>query len=145
MKKVIISIIVIVISFAVGRYSIQKSVVSTENIVDSKKKNEVKDTHTVKTITKIKDKNGQEKTITVIDTKVTDKVTEKNKVTDDKKQISTPMKGSNLNVSGLAAYDFDRKALVYGVHVSRSLIGPITMGLWGLTNGSIGLSVGINF
>lgn len=57
------------------------------------------------------------------------------------------MKSSTINVSGLVANDFSKGLLVpvYGISVSKEFLGPITVGAFGLTSGTIGLSVGINF
>jgi hypothetical protein len=54
---------------------------------------------------------------------------------------------STLNISALVANDFSRGVLVptYGVSVSKQLLGPVTVGGFGLTNGTIGISIGINF
>lgn len=35
--------------------------------------------------------------------------------------------------------------MVYGVHVSRELFGPVTVGLFGMSNGTAGVSVGLRF
>lgn len=35
--------------------------------------------------------------------------------------------------------------LTYGGHISKPLLGPITGGLWGLSTGTFGLSVGLTF
>lgn len=52
-----------------------------------------------------------------------------------------------LNVSGLVANDFSTGVLkpVYGISVSKQIIGPFTVGGFALTNGTIGVSVGLNF
>jgi hypothetical protein len=34
---------------------------------------------------------------------------------------------------------------MYGISVHREFIGPITLGAFGLTNGTVGLSIGVNF
>lgn len=66
------------------------------------------------------------------------------KATETKQQSTT---AATLNVSGLVANDFSQGLLkpIYGVSVSKQLIGPITVGGFGLTNGTIGVSIGLNF
>lgn len=61
----------------------------------------------------------------------------------DKTVVAQP----KLNVSALVANDFSRGLLVptYGVSVSKQVLGPFTVGGFGLTNGTIGLSIGVNF
>ena len=34
---------------------------------------------------------------------------------------------------------------VYGVSYTREVLGPVTLGAYGLTNGTIGVSIGVNF
>ena len=34
---------------------------------------------------------------------------------------------------------------LYGISANKEFIGPITIGAFGLTNGTIGLSIGVNF
>jgi len=65
--------------------------------------------------------------------------------TDTKTQVV--LKSPTINVSGLVANDFSHGGILplYGVSVSKEFIGPVTLGLFGLTNGILGLSVGINF
>lgn len=65
----------------------------------------------------------------------------------DKKQEIILAKTSTLNLSALAGNDFSHPQIlpIYGLSVSKSLLGPITVGAFGLTNGVVGLSVGINF
>ncbi len=50
---------------------------------------------------------------------------------------------SKVNLSALVGTDFTSPA--YGLHVSKEFLGPITLGAWGLTNKTVGLSVGLNF
>ncbi len=52
-----------------------------------------------------------------------------------------------LNVSALVANDFSKSQIqpIYGVSVSKEVLSNITIGVFGLTSGTLGLSVGINF
>lgn len=34
---------------------------------------------------------------------------------------------------------------IYGAHVERRILGPISLGAWGLSSGVVGLSVGVEF
>ena len=101
-----------------------------------------KDTHTqTKTVT-VKEPDGKVETTTTTDTVITAKTTE----TKDVQTTVTPQK-SKINVSAMAGYDFFHPSLqpTYGLSVSKELLGPITVGAFGLTNGTLGVTVGINF
>lgn len=58
-------------------------------------------------------------------------------------QVKTPV----INVSALVSVNFNGNLLspVYGVSVSKEMIGPITVGAFGLTSGVVGASLGLNF
>ena len=46
-------------------------------------------------------------------------------------QISNPLTG--------------QAGTVYGAHIQRDILGPVSIGLWGLSNATVGGSVGISF
>jgi len=57
-----------------------------------------------------------------------------------------PPKLSTLNVSALVGTDpMNSFKPLYGFSVSKQFIGPVTIGLWGLTNSTVGISLGLNF
>lgn len=140
--KVIGSAAALATAFAFGRYSapVTPTVKTHEitNTSESMKKDQ--DTHKKISITKKPD--GTVITDITVDT---DTKTDANKNTDLKlDQTVTPPKRSTLNVSALGGYDF-RKGPVYGGSVSKEVLGPITIGGFGLTNGTVGVSIGLNF
>lgn len=67
--------------------------------------------------------------------------------TETSKNSTVVAKRSTINVSALVANDFSTGSLkpLYGVSVSKEVIGQITVGAFGLTNGTLGLSLGLNF
>jgi len=102
---------------------------------------QVKDNHTVITTVTHKEKNGDLQVTKTIDSDI------KVKKTDDR-QVEVQLAVKTWNVSALAGYDFSKpKDLVpiYGVSVSKQVLGPFTVGAYGLTNGIIGLSIGVTF
>src|ERR1700688_2895301 len=139
--KVIISIVVVLTAFASGRFSATSPPSkTTETVKTDTKINDDKDTKTT-TVTE-KQPNGAEKTTIVTET--IDKVTENQ---DQTKNIQTVVsKPSTLNISVLGANDFSRGILpTYGLSVSNQLIGPVRIGAFGLMNGVIGVSIGLDF
>lgn len=98
-------------------------------------------THTQTTTTTTKTKDGEVKTVIV-----TDKVKEESK---DKRKESTIVAAQRptTSVSLLAATNTSNVfgPPQYGIYVSHEIIGNITAGAFGLTNGTIGLSIGLNF
>lgn len=119
-----------VAAFVLGRMS-----------VPTPQQTEVKNDHTVTEIVTIRQPNGEVKTTKKIDSTI--KSTEKSTVPalSNKSQKLT-------NLSLLAGYDFSSPrhlVPVYGLGVTREVLAPVTLGAYGLTNGIVGLSIGVNF
>ena len=147
-KVIFVFIVSMSISFLAGRSSVITPNVETQTNTSTKtnEKQDV-DTHTITHTVTTKEPNGEEKTstVTVTDTSTkTDKVVEQTQQT---KQEVTVSKSRPLNVSALVALDVKdpSRGFAYGVSVTKEVLGPVTVGLWGLTNGNLGLSAGINF
>jgi hypothetical protein len=146
--KIIVSIVVVLSTFAAGRFSVQKPTVKTTVATQTDTHiDEKKDTHTITTTTTKKEPNGETDTIQVVDmtTKVHD--LENQQADTQIQQTIIPPKTNTLNISGLVGNDFTKGLLAptYGVSVTKQVLGPMTVGAWGLTNGTIGLSIGLNF
>ena len=125
----IIAIGALAASFSIGRYTATKEVVkSTDKVID-------KDVRTETTETKRPDG-------TVITTTVKNSTTR----TEVKNQTNTTVGNQpKLHVHALAGYDFSNKQPVYGAMVSRQLLGPVALGLFGMTNSVVGVSIGLEF
>lgn len=98
------------------------------------------------------------KDIRIVEREITrpDGTKEKERITEDKSQESTKKekdtkestlianKKPDWRVNGLAALNNDRN-VVYGLQVERRILGPISVGAFGLTDTTVGLSVGLEF
>jgi hypothetical protein len=138
--KVIGVLLILMATFAAGRYSAQKPATNTTtNTVTHE--TEHQNQHEV--IVTIKAPDGTTRTTETIDTN-----TQVQEAQDTKtQQIVVPPKTNTLNVSVLVGNDFSKLSIqpLYGVSVSKQLLGPLTVGAFGLTNGVIGVSIGLNF
>lgn len=146
--KVLISVVVLVITFATGRWSAtQKTVTTTKTVAQTDVKANTKDTHTKTTITETKQVNGASMRVTVIDQVSDDKSTENDDTVTSQKTVSVPVSKSKLNISVLGAEDFSRGFTqpTYGLSVNKEVLGPLTVGAFGLMNGTVGISVGLDF
>jgi len=143
--KLIAGSSLLIVAFSLGRYSAPKiPTVHTESDTKIDQTTQIdKNTHKVTTITE-DCKTG--KKVTTI-TEDTNTQARKDKDTNiSVTQTITPPKTSLINISGLASLDTSRGFTpVYGISASKEFIGPITLGAFGLTNGTIGLSIGVNF
>lgn len=143
--KIIIAAVVVMTTFALGRYSVNQTP-AVHTVADSKTNKDInkdKDTHTVTTITKKPDGTITE----TIDKTTETKSQEKDQIISHVDQTVTPPKQSKLNISVLGANDFNRGILIptYGLSVSKEVLGPVTIGVFGLMNGVVGISVGLDF
>lgn len=133
--------------FAAGRYSVDTTPAS-HTVTDAKAETDVKkdvNSHTETTIVKV-----QEKGKTVTTTKI-DQVKDADTVTVAVTQTHTdatitPAVRKTLNLSvlvGTSTSNFGQP--MYGLSVNKEVLGPITVGAYGLNNGTFGVSLGLNF
>lgn len=129
-------VIIIVIAFCAGRF-----------FAPEKIKIEVKTVEVEKVVTKIQhkkvvirqNKDGSKETVIITDTKSDEKG--KSRTDIENKEIT---KKGSLNISVLAGSSIPING-VLGVSATKNVLGPITAGAWGLSNGTVGLSLGLNF
>lgn len=144
--KVLLIVLALLSAFAVGRYTAQKSAVKT--VVDNTTKTDIKsdkETHRETTTTTEKQPDGTTKTITkIVEDSNTKKETNSKSETHVDQTVTTP-KTNTLNVSALVGADIKTLTPVYGASVSKQFLGPVTIGAFGLTNGTVGASIGVNF
>jgi hypothetical protein len=150
--KVLIAVVGLAVSFAVGRYTTPvkvKTEIKTVE-VDHKKEdlniNQDKHKETVVTETVKPDGTKEIITKTVEDTKrEAEKTSEtENQINKDRTKEVTRSSGK-ITISVLGAGDIRRSGFYYGAHVSKEILGPISLGVFGLSSGVAGCSVGISF
>lgn len=132
--------------FTLGRYSAQNPEVKTtvDTTKDVKKDlNENIQTHEVSISEK--DPDGTTKTTTTKDTTTVKKVDTITDTTTKITQDVIPPKTNTVSVSILAGYDITRQGPVYGASLTKQVLGPITIGAFGLSNGTVGGSIGLQF
>lgn len=61
------------------------------------------------------------------------------------RESSTEVTRGNFYVYGMAGTDGNLSSISYGVGVSKSILGPISLGVYGTTKADIGVTVGLNF
>lgn len=140
---------VIVATFALGRFTAGKAEVKTDaKITQNKTIDQAKDTHTHTVTTTTKAKDGTTQITKVTDTDITDK---KDTLISTQERVKTdtiPPKTNLTNVSALVSNDFKNGlslSPIYGLSVTHQVLGPLTAGMFFLSNGIVGVSIGINF
>lgn len=145
--KTLAAILALLVAFASGRYSVNQIASSTtlKTAESDTKSQKDKDVHTITTTTTTKDPSGKQVTTTTTDTTAETRST-KDQVTKSVDQTSVVMqKQSKLNLSVLGGIDIRSRTPVYGASITKQFLGPITLGVFGLTNGTVGASIGIDF
>jgi len=158
--KIGIAVGALVLAFASGYYLAPEKIkteiktVTVETKSDDKKTEENKDTHKEVVVTETQAPDGTKTTVTKTteDTKVKDKSEDIKKddltVTKDKTTEITKS-GRRINIEALVGMNLFNGITnitpVYGAHMSTNVVGPVTAGLFGFTNGILGVSIGIGF
>lgn len=145
--KVIIAIVGLAASFAFGRYSVNDPEVKTS--IKGKEdvtKSVDKDTKKRSTTTVTESPDGSKSTTTVTEEETSERRdTAKSRETSID-QSSVPVVRRTLNVSALVGVRaFDNLQPIYGASITKEVLGPITVGVWGLSSGTGGVSVGLSF
>lgn len=161
--KIIIVVVGLGVAFATGRYTVPvKTVIQTKTIEVEKKD--------VKTDTKVDRKKHKDTTVIVVKTPdgavtTTTKTVEDDNVGKDTKSDTntktqdqsdtsqtTVKENGHLNISFLAginpfnpSINSTVNPLVYGGIVTRDIIGPVSCSIWGFSNGTIGVGIGLSF
>ncbi len=132
------------LAFALGIYVTPDKVRVETKIVEVVKQVEVeREKHKETTVTEHPD--GSKETKTVEDTK-TQKNTEETKDSNTAVKESETHPANKLTISALGGFQtYNAFYPVYGLSISRPLIGPIVIGLWGITPGVVGVSLGLSF
>jgi hypothetical protein len=151
--KLIQFILVALVAFAFGRWAAPTKVITETKTVEVEKSKETKsvdkDVHKVTKVKTKKNKDGSEETETVTEEDTSTKSDAKKSASDvsssenrEEKTYGSPRTfvgvSSKLNLSG-------PQYVSYGAIVVRPIIGPITIGVFGFMDGTVGGSVGLTF
>jgi hypothetical protein len=151
------SVVVVLVAFAAGRYSVPIKTVTKTVTVEVEKKVEKTNTdsktrrHTTTTITETKTKDGTTSRVTKIDTVVgetenSSSTTDLSLHVDSKTEKEVTRGSSPVTISALAGLQLGLPPTpVYGISVTKPVFGPIAVGAWGLSNRTIGGSLGLTF
>lgn len=130
MNKIVIAVVAVIAAFLSGYF------------LAPEKTKEVQNTVYVDRVVKVNEKkrivekpDGTKETVVVTVTEEANK--EQSTLSVVEKPADKPW-----SAYGLIGYD---STLRYGAHVSKQFIGPLSLGAFGLTNGTFGLSVGMRF
>jgi PDZ domain-containing secreted protein len=145
----IIGAIALTVAFAFGRWSAPEKVKTITQTVEKKTDDKVVavDDHKLTTITETDKPDGTKVKTTVIadtrDTSVHDKSTDQVEKTQSKEVDKST---SKITISMLAGTNVTSpSSLTYGASITKPILGPITVGVFGFQNGTVGASIGLTF
>jgi lipopolysaccharide export LptBFGC system permease protein LptF len=150
----IVLVTVIAASFCVGRYSTPSKVVTKTQTVTNSTEDKVTNVADNKdeTIEKTIEKDGTIKEeIHITDKSNSVTTDQKNSTTTTQSTTTTTNINSDWNISALATPSrlddtlINTGSMAYGVHIQRKIIGPFSVGVFGLSNKVYGLSIGGSF
>ena len=156
-QKVVLSVIALTVAYGAGRWaSPTKVVTKTVTVEVEKKTDDVKsdlnlDKHRETTTVVLKKPDGTEETTTHVTEDTTANKTRDEHSTDQVNKTSSQTKevtytSPKVTVSALAGLSFSGSpAPAYGASISKPILGPVTVGLWGLSNATGGVSLGLTF
>ena len=143
-----------------GRYSAPVKIktevktVTVEKVVYKTKTDTKNQKHRKVIIVDNKKPTGEEtKTTTITDDDTLTRKTDKDVAKDDTKKADitkeVTKESGHVTISVLAGTNFTgipgSGGILYGAQVQRNLIGPVIMGVWGISNGTGGASLGLQF
>lgn len=146
--KVGIAVIAVAVSFAAGRYSVpeKKIEVSTDKKEETKQVEVQKDKKKNTKVVEIINKDGSKEITTTIDEETSiDKKSTDAKKEDSSVSVEVVSGSSKVTISALGGLDTTTGIPLYGASVSKPILGPVTIGIWGLSNLSCGASIGLTF
>lgn len=154
----LVVIVLCVSSFAVGRYTTPVQIKTETKIVEVEKKTNVSDSDKKKerhkkttTIEETLPDGTKRKTTVVTDDTQSDSQkhdsssSETSKSETDKKEVTNRTSLVTISALGGASISLGNVPLIYGASITKPVLGPITIGIWGLSNSTAGLSLGLSF
>lgn len=161
----LVAVVVFMAGLACGRYTtptkvvtktetvtVEKEVVKNKEVTskDTNKNRELVITETTKPDgTKVVEKHYINRDEIKEDTTKTNTVTDTKK-SDSKSESIVSNEKNDWNLSALVTNshtedDFMKGSVSYGVHIQRRIIGPFSIGAFGISNKTYGLSIGASF
>lgn len=156
--KVILAVIALLTAFAVGRYTVPEKIRIEKQIVEVEKKTETKETDTnrnkhkeTKVVEVVKPDGTKETTTTTTEDTETDKKTnqqdhsESTNTTKETKEVTAGTQKTTIAFMAGTGFSLDSQKAFLGAQVYKPVLGPIGIGVWYLTNSTVGASIGLSF
>lgn len=134
----------LLVSFAAGRYltPVKTEIKTVE--VEKKQTNTAQEKHqnTTTVTTEKSDGTKVTETHTTIDTDTQRHATLNR---EGETQTISTYSGAKTRIQAVVAPNIETRTITYGVDITRNVLGPVTAGVILLTNGTVGVSLGLEF
>jgi hypothetical protein len=154
--KLVLSAISLLVAYGFGRWSAPEVVRTETKTVEVERKREETKTDTSRdtdkeiTVTETKRPDGTEERVTRTTVKQrtekatdTKQVTKTNKETDQRREEIRP--SGKTTLLALIGIPFTGGTPMYGASVSKQVLGPIAISVWGFSNATVGTGIGLSF
>lgn len=156
--KILICVVALATAFAIGRFTVPEKIKEVVKVVEVEKKVIVKEKGTTQekkmktVIVEVTRPDGtKEKTTTITeDTQTATETSSRSDTetkTDTTKETEIVRGNSKVTVSALAGIKVTRPqdGMVFGASLTKPILGPVTLGAFGFTDGRAGVSIGLSF
>lgn len=154
--KIGLSIVALLTAYAIGRYASPEKIKTVTQTVEVEKKTDTtqtdldRDKHKQTTVVEVKQPDGtQTKTTTITEdsttTKKTDATVADNITTDTKTEKEVTYATSKVTILATYGIPLTGGVPAYGGSISKPVLGPVTIGIWGNSSGVAGLGLGLTF
>jgi hypothetical protein len=134
-KYILVASIGALTGIAARSYTDKPEIKEVIRVVEVKKETDIQ---TDRTTTIVKGPDGTETTTVVDKSRETTRE-------ESKDAARTVLARPRLNVAVLGGVGLSSGVPTFGAAITKEIAGPITAGVWGLNNGTVGVSIGINF
>lgn len=166
--KILIAILALLIAFAFGRFTAPAKVVQTKEKTTTSEQTKEQTTnasqdaernrHIERTTTEITKPDGTREVVTKVtedsstsrsSQSTTDNRQESSQASSEKSSKEITYGRDKVTIAALGGVSISFAngfgAPVYGAIISKPILGPITVGIWGLSNGVGGAAIGLTF
>lgn len=148
-KVIIVGVVAAIIGLTIIGSLPTKTKVETNETKEeqSQKETEVKTRKETKTVDRVNPDGSRETTTVVVESNDVTTAEHFQGTVQRHTESETSRDSSKVTISALvgAKISYPLGTPTYGVHVSRPLLGPITVGLWGMSDVTGGVSIGLQF
>ena len=144
--KLLACCLVVVAAFAAGRWAAPEKVRTETKIVEVEKKTSKKDEHRETTTTDVVKPDGTHTSTTTVVEDNHEGTTSDTSLTEvDKKEVTRGTSKVTISaLAGIRPFDLTTPP-VYGASITKPILGPLAVGAFFLTNGTVGASIGLTF